>query len=144
LGPLGGDEGIDERDLVGPVGWNSRRNTAVRASSSARFSPGMMWDSACMPDFKAFREQAALPSGEVGPVDFWEFSRLALICAWEDMLEPRVGSGMRNVRGAALSYFQLSMRVREFRRVMGWMLLKGCGMGVSKKRLTPGRTLNRR
>jgi len=30
---------------------------------------------------------------------------------------------MRNVRGAALSYFQLSMRVRELRRVMGRMLL---------------------
>src|SRR5476649_917023 len=109
---------------LGPVGWNSRRNAAVRASSSARFSPGMMWDSACMPDFKAFREQAALPSGEVGPVDFWEFRRFALICAWEDMLGNLVWDrGMRNVRGAALSYFQLSTRAMEFRRVMGCMLL---------------------
>jgi len=46
-----------------------------------------------MPDFRALREEAALPSGEAGPVDFWEFRRFALICAWEDMLEPRLGSG---------------------------------------------------
>ena len=78
-----------------------------------------------MPDFKAFREQEALPSAEVGPVDFWEFSRLALICAWEDMLGNLVWDrGMRNVRGAALSYFQLSMRVRGFGRVIGRMLLR--------------------
>jgi hypothetical protein len=31
---------------------------------------------------------------------------------------------MRNVRGAALSYFQLSMRVRGFGRVIGRMLLR--------------------
>src|SRR5471030_813119 len=79
---------------LGPVGWNSRRNAAVRASSAAGFSPGMMWDAAWMPDFRALREEAALPSGEVGPVDFWEFSRLALICAWDVMIvEPRGGSG---------------------------------------------------
>src|SRR5471030_571775 len=78
---------------LGPVGWNSRRKAAVRASSAAGSSPGMMWDTACMPDFMALREEAALPSGEAGPVDFWEFRRFALICAWEDMLEPRLGSG---------------------------------------------------
>ena len=30
-----------------------------------------------MPDLRAFREEAALPSGEVGPVDFWALRRLA-------------------------------------------------------------------
>src|SRR5476649_2868608 len=78
---------------LGPVGWNWRRNAAVRASSAAGFSPGMMWDAAWMPDFRALREEAALPSGEVGPVDFWEFRRLASICAWDDMIGPLGGSG---------------------------------------------------
>src|SRR5450432_958301 len=77
---------------LGPVGWNSMWNAAVRASSAAGYSPRMMWDAAWMPDFKALRGEAALPSGEVGPVDFWEFSRLASICAWEDMLETSCGA----------------------------------------------------
>jgi hypothetical protein len=48
-------------------------------------SPGMMWEYASMPDFRALREEAALPSEEVGPVDFWALRRLALICAWVGM-----------------------------------------------------------
>src|SRR5450432_4275127 len=78
---------------LGPVGWNSRRKAAVRASSAAGSSPQMMWDAAWMPDLSALSEEAALPSGEVGPVDFWEFSRLAAICAWDDMLGTSWGIG---------------------------------------------------
>src|SRR5471030_857770 len=78
---------------LGSAGWNWRRNAAVRASSAAGSSPRMMWDAAWMPDLMALREEAALPSGEVGPVDFWEFRRFALICACDDMMEPRVGAG---------------------------------------------------
>src|SRR5450432_3340558 len=110
---------------LGPVGWNSMWNAAVRASSAAGSSPRMMWDAAWMPDFKALSEEAALPSGEVGPVDFWELRRLALVCACDVMLEPRVGSGDAECCVAvALSYFQLSMRVREFWLARGWMLLR--------------------
>ena len=50
-------------------------------------SPGMMWDQASMPDFRALSEDMALPSGEVGPVDFCALSRLALICASVGMVE---------------------------------------------------------
>ena len=46
-----------------------------------------MWDQASMPDLRAFREEAALPSGEVGPVDFWALRRLASICAWVGIVE---------------------------------------------------------
>jgi len=44
-------------------------------------SPGMMCDHASMPDLSAFIADLALPSGEIGPVDFCAFKRLALICA---------------------------------------------------------------
>ena len=54
LDPLGRDEGVDQSELVGSEGWKWRRNWAVRASSSAGSSPGMMWDQASMPDLKAF------------------------------------------------------------------------------------------
>src|SRR5471030_2024529 len=95
---------------LGSAGWNWRRNAAVRASSAAGSSPRMMWDAAWMPDLMALREEAALPSGEVGPVDFWEFSRLAFICAWEDMLGTSRGIGGCGMRVAGPSYSQLSMR----------------------------------
>src|ERR1700732_626287 len=78
---------------LGSAGWNWRRNAAVRASSAAGFSPGMMWDAAWMPVLRALREEAALPFEEVGPVDFSEFNLLALICACDDICEPRVESG---------------------------------------------------
>jgi hypothetical protein len=39
-----------------------------------------------MPDLRALRDEAALPSGEVGPVDFWALRRLALIWAWVGMV----------------------------------------------------------
>jgi len=38
-----------------------------------------------MPDLRALSEEAALPSGDLGPVDFWAFRRLALIWASVDM-----------------------------------------------------------
>src|SRR6266480_2843874 len=72
---------------LGSDGWKWRRNWAVRASSSAGSSPGMMWDQASMPDLRALREDAALPSGEVGPVDFWALRRLALSWAWMGMVQ---------------------------------------------------------
>ncbi len=34
-----------------------------------------------MPDFRALSEEVALPSGDLGPVDFWALRRLALIWA---------------------------------------------------------------
>jgi hypothetical protein len=40
-----------------------------------------------MPDLRAFKEEAALPSEDVGPVDFWELRRLALICACDVMID---------------------------------------------------------
>src|SRR5450432_4386275 len=79
---------------LGPAGWNWSRKAAVSDSSSAGSSPRMMWDAAWIPDFRALREEAALPSGEVGPVDFLEFRRLASICAWEDMLGTSCGVGV--------------------------------------------------
>src|SRR5450432_2837786 len=78
---------------LGPAGWNWSRKAAVRDSSSAGSSPRMMWDAAWMPDFRALREEAALPSGEVGPVDFWEFRRLAFICDSEDTMGTSWGIG---------------------------------------------------
>ena len=81
LDPLGGDEGVDERELRGIVGWQWRRNTAARASSAAGSSPGMMWDQASMPDLRALSEEMALPSEDLGPADFWALRRLALIWA---------------------------------------------------------------
>ena len=59
----------------------------MRASSSAGSSPGMTWDRASMPDLRAFRDEAALPSGEVGAVDFWALRRLAFSCAWVGMIQ---------------------------------------------------------
>jgi len=52
-----------------------------------------------MPDFRALREEAALPSGVLGPVDFWAFGRLALIWASVGMVE----SQLRASTGAAVS-----------------------------------------
>src|SRR6266404_786882 len=80
---------------LGSAGWKWRRYAAVRASSSAGSSPGMMWDHASMPDLRALREEAALPSGEVGPVDFWALRRLALIWAWVGIVESSWGQGVR-------------------------------------------------
>ena len=79
LGPFGGDEGIDQGALVGvggPVveqefGRERLEFDGIFAADDVR--------PAWMPDLRAFREEAALPSGEVGPVDFWEFRRLASI-----------------------------------------------------------------
>ena len=42
----------------------------MRVSSSAGSSPGMMCDQASMPDLRALSADLALPSGDVGPVDF--------------------------------------------------------------------------
>jgi hypothetical protein len=50
----------------------------------------MMWDQASMPDLRAFREEAALPAGDVGPVDFWALRRLALSCAWVGMVRSQL------------------------------------------------------
>src|SRR6266481_1067063 len=75
---------------LGSAGRKWRRNAAVRASSSAGSSPGMMWDQASMPDLRALRDEAALPSGDVGPVDFWALRRLALIWAWVGMGESQL------------------------------------------------------
>src|ERR1700694_2888420 len=69
-----------------PVGWNSRWNAAERAASAARSSSRMISAWASMPDFRALSEETALPSEEVGPVDFWELRRLASSWAWDDMI----------------------------------------------------------
>jgi hypothetical protein len=92
-GPLGGDEGIDERELVGVGGLELEEEGGGERFEFGGSSPRMMWDAAWMPDFRALSDEAALPSGEVGPVDFLAFRRLALICACDDMLGTSWGIG---------------------------------------------------
>ena len=72
----------------------------VRASSSAGSSPGMMWDQASIPDLRALSEEAALPSGEVGPVDFWALRRLAFSCAWVGMVQSQIRGSTRGAVSA--------------------------------------------
>src|SRR2546426_10431769 len=50
----------------------------------------MMWDHASMPDLRALSADLALPSGDVGPVDFFAFRRLALICASVGMVQSQL------------------------------------------------------
>src|ERR1700730_385878 len=60
-----------------PGGWSSRWDAGERAWSAAGSASRMMSDAASILDLRALREEVALPSGLVGPVDFFELSRLA-------------------------------------------------------------------
>src|ERR1017187_9565142 len=67
----------------GVVGWKRSWYSVLRISRLTVFSPRMIWDLASMPDFRAFMREAALPSAELGPVDFFALRRLASVCFWD-------------------------------------------------------------
>ena len=46
-------------------------------SNSCWSSPGSRWAAEVKPCLRALREARALPSGVLGPVDFWALARLA-------------------------------------------------------------------
>ena len=57
--------------------WYSRCEVFELAGSS----PGMIMAWAVMPSFKEFREEMALPSTELGPLESAPLARLASCCA---------------------------------------------------------------
>ena len=61
-------------------GWYSTRYSLVRAARATGSSPRMIWDSLSMPDFRAFWEDAALPSTGAWQVDFCALRRFASVC----------------------------------------------------------------
>ncbi len=90
LDPLGGDEGVDKRELGGAGGFVVEEELGGEGFEFSGVFAGMMWDQASMPDLRALREEVALPSGEVGPVDFWALRRLAFSCAWVGMVQSQI------------------------------------------------------
>jgi hypothetical protein len=109
--PIGGDDGVDEDGFLRAGGLEAvviAGFGAVRASGS---SPRMTWDSAWMPDLRAFIRAMALPAVVRGPVLFCELRRFASICL-------RVGINGKSTDGWACARAQDSRRAGEF---WGWM-----------------------
>ena len=98
LGPLGGDEGVDERELGGAGGV-----VVVVKSNVESFEPGGIFagddvGAGIDAGFEGVEGGSALPSVDVGPVDFRVLRRLALIWASVDMVE----SQFRATTGASV------------------------------------------
>jgi hypothetical protein len=89
-GPLGGDEHVDQCELVGIGGMEVELEGRGEGFELGGIFAGMIWDQASMPDLRALSLEAALPSGDLGPVDFWALRRFAFICASVGIVGPRV------------------------------------------------------
>src|SRR6516162_3050505 len=70
-------------DSMAPWGWRSSKTCREKASKDSCSSSGTMWRREVRPWVRAFWETLSLPSGDLGPVDFWAFWRLAASLAGE-------------------------------------------------------------
>ena len=85
LDPLGGDEGVYERELDGVRGMEVDHERGGEGFELGGVFAGDDVGPGVDSGFEGVERRVALPSGEVGPVDFWALRRLALIWAWVGM-----------------------------------------------------------
>ena len=69
----------------------------MRQETAPELSPGIMRDLAWMPDLRASKRGGGFAFGAFGPVDPWEFRRLALNCAPVDRVINLMPDARRDV-----------------------------------------------
>jgi hypothetical protein len=125
LGPLGGDEGIDEGELVGVGGVVVEEECGgegiERGGVFAGDDVGMGVDTG----LEGVERGGGFAFGGSGAGGFLRVEPIGVdLCLGRHARKPRAGRACGYAGTVTPSYSQLSMRVREFRLVTGWMLLR--------------------